>query len=185
VRGALLVSIVALAAFARAEERQSYRAESRVAYVERALEAVRAAPAHQLQRADEYMRAMMRNACASGIDRLRVECMVTASRRYCAEHNNDAARRIACGAYVDVLASRALAEEAAALFDGDDRTRDLRRAAAHLAIDFALSEGARAHGDASIATAIDRFCMDAASSTRTPAWQTCAATLIWTVAAHE
>src|SRR5438874_13364096 len=72
-----------IASVAAASPRQTHDAAARVAYIEGALAAVAATPPAALREAGEYARAMAHGGCATGMQRLKVECLMTAARKYC------------------------------------------------------------------------------------------------------
>lgn len=159
------------------------RAE-RTAALTAALAAVRAAPASALDRQSDYARTLGRGACASPVTRLRAECLMTASRRYC--------RDAQCAITMDVIVSNLLGE--AQLVPTEQRyqilsrekdyrralAREVRRQQGALALDFRLRMGA-ADGDETLAREIDDYCRRTADDTGL-AWQTCASSLVWFIA---
>ena len=182
------LAVVALVAAAAPAVAASHDAEARVAQLTAALAAVRDAPPAALQRAGDYLRALHRGGCSSGVARLQVECLMTAARRYC---KRGEAELHGCLVVLDVLASNVLAEEQ---WIGPERryelmranrdwrhalAAELRRAEGALAVDFHLREGDAAE-DAALARKIDHFCLVSSDDTNL-AWQTCAATLVWFV----
>lgn len=198
------LAIVALVAAATPAVAASHDAEARVAQLTAALAAVRDAPPAALQRAGDYLRALHRGGCSSGVARLQVECLMTAARRYC---KRGEAELHGCLVVLDVLASNVLAEEQ---WIGPERryelmranrdwrhalAAELRRAEGALAVDFHLREGDAADGEPpagnvqgaadqraanALARKIDHFCLVSSDETNL-AWQTCAATLVWFV----
>lgn len=190
-KGALAVAALAVVALVAAPPRAvaaTHDAEARVAQLTAALAAVRDAPPAALQRAGDYLRALHRGGCSSGVARLQVECLMTAARRYC---KRGEAELHGCLVVLDVLASNVLAEEQ---WIGPERryelmranrdwrhalAAELRRAEGALAVDFHLREGDAAD-NAALARKIDHFCLVSSDETNL-AWQTCAATLVWFV----
>jgi len=173
--------VVAAAGVAAAEE--THRAELRVAYLERALGALRATPPAALAQASEYVHVLGRSTCASGVERLKVECLMTASRLYCKKSGDDKQR---CQLDMDVIVSRLLGD--AALISTDKRyqmmtrtkdyrrelARESRRLAGALAVEFRLQMGDAAN-DAELARKLDQYCLDQNDMP----WQTCASSLLW------
>jgi hypothetical protein len=182
-----VAAIVLLAASAAAEPHGTHRADQRVAHIKVALESVRAASSDALDQANEYARVLVRGACASGVQRLKVECLMTAARRYCRNRGEAEARR--CQLYMDVIASNVLADEQ--LISPEKRYqimrayKDYRRELAHelrriqgaLAVDFRLRMGEAEDAD-SMAKNIDQYCLTTADETNL-AWQTCVSSLVW------
>jgi hypothetical protein len=163
----------------------SYRSDARVQHIRAALAAVRAASATQLQQQSEYARVLVHGACASGLGRLKVECLMTAARRYC----RASASREACALTMDIVLSNALADEQ--LIAPERRYQlmrahkdwrralaaELRRTQGELAVDFRLQAGAAA-ADARAAESIDRYCLTTSDRTGL-AVPTCVASLVW------
>ena len=185
---AVALAVVALVVAATPAVAASHDAEARVAELTAALAAVRDASPAALQRAGDYLRALHRGGCSSGVARLQVECLMTAARRYC---KRGEAELHGCLVVLDVLASNVLAEEQ---WIGPERryelmranrdwrhalAAELRRAQGALAVDFHLREGDTAD-NAALARKIDHFCLVSSDETNL-AWQTCAATLVWFV----
>jgi hypothetical protein len=178
---------VAAARVAAAEE--THRAELRVAYIERALGALRETPKAALAQASEYVHVLGRSSCASGVERLKVECLMTASRLYCKKGGDDKQR---CLIDMDVIVSRLLGD--AGLISTEKRyqimshtkdyrrelARESRRIAGALAADFRLRMG-EAGSDALLAKNIDGYCL-ATGDENAMAWQTCVSSLVWFIA---
>ncbi len=182
------LAVVALVAVATPSSAATHDPDARVAQLSSALAAVRAASPTALQRASDYLRALHRGGCSSGVARLQVECLLTAARRYC---KRGEAELHGCLAVLDVLASNVLAEEQ---WIGPERryeimrvhrdwrhelAAELRRIQGALAVDFHVREG-DASDDTQLARKIDHFCLTTSDETNL-AWQTCAATLVWFV----
>jgi len=188
-RGASLLLVLAVplvAARGQAEPRQTHGAVDRVAYIKIALQAVRETPPDTLAQENEYARALSRGACSSAVPRLKVECLMTASRRYCRRRGESEARR--CQAGMDVAVSNLLGD--AQLIAPDKRyqimmrkdyrrelAREIRRIQGALAVDFRLRKG-EAEDDDSLAKNIDQYCLATADDTNL-AWQTCVSSLVW------
>jgi len=157
-----------------------------VAYVERALAALRATPPAELQQATDYAHVLNRSSCASAVERLKVECLMTASRQYCKKRGSDAQR---CAADLDVVVSRMLGD--AQLISTEKRYqimtrykdyrrelgRESRRLAGALAVDFHLRMG-EAASDAELARKLDQYCLATGDENAMP-WQACASSLAW------
>jgi hypothetical protein len=181
------LTLLLIAQSASAAPHATHRADQRVAYIKAAIEALRATPKDALALEDDYAHAMSRSACASSIQRLKVECMSTAARRYCAQR--DDAQRRQCQASLDVVVSNVLGDNQ--LISSDKRyqlmrrfkdyrpelARELRRVQGALAFDFHLRMG-DTDDDLVNATNIDRYCLATADDTNL-AWQTCVSSLLW------
>src|SRR5262249_34493336 len=129
----------------------THRAEARISHLARALEAVRKSSPEALDHANEYARVLDQGACSSSIERLKVECLMTASRRYCGSKSREDAPR--CNLTMDVAVSNVLA--AHRLITDDKRyeimkrfkdprrelAREMRRIQGSLAVDFRLRMG--------------------------------------------
>jgi hypothetical protein len=151
------------------------------------LEAIGSAPPQALAKANDYTRALSRGACSSGVERLKVECLMTAARRYCRQKDEAETRR--CSIYMDVVISNVLGDpqliSVEKRYQIMKRDRDYRRALAietrriqgALALDFRLRMGA-ADDNAQVAANLDRFCLLTADETNL-AWQTCVSSLVW------
>jgi len=192
-RALLLLSIAAATAHAQPE--QTYRADLRVAYLKAALGAVRETPAETLDRAYEYARVLDRGACASAAVRLKVECLMTAARRYCKNKKAADARR--CPIYMDLAMSNVLADKQLITTDRRyeimRRYRDPRHELAHevrrvqgaLAVDFRLRMGKVGdEKDDALAKHIDQYCVLTADTTSL-AWQACASSLVWFITREQ
>ncbi|MGZ3442390.1 MAG: hypothetical protein ACXVDD_22875, partial [Polyangia bacterium] len=75
---ALLLGALLLAARAAAAD-ETHRAELRVAHIEAALGALRQTPPAALQQQNDYAHVLGRGACSSSVQRLKVECLMTAA----------------------------------------------------------------------------------------------------------
>jgi hypothetical protein len=176
-----------LASVAEASPRETHDAAARVAYIEGALGAVAATSPAALREAGEYARVMAHGACATGMQRLKVECLMTAARKYCDNRDATAARR--CNLTLDVIVSNVIADEQLITPERryqimrayKDYRRQLaaetRRIEGALAVDFRLRMG-EIDDDAHLAPAIDRFCLASADAT-SMAWPTCVSSLVW------
>jgi hypothetical protein len=179
----LLLALVVAPRVAAADAKHDV--PERVAYLERALAALRATPAAELAQANDYAHVLNRSSCASAVERLKVECLMTASRQYC-KKRSDAGR---CAADMDVVVSRMLGD--AQLISTEKRyqimtqskdyrrelARESRRLAGALAVDFRLRMG-DATSDAELARKLDQFCLDTGDDHAMP-WQACASSLLW------
>jgi len=182
---ALLVALIVVAAPAQADE--THRADQRQAQIARALAAVRQTPAATLEQQTNYAHVLARGACASSVERLQVECLMTAARRFCRGKAAGEAQR--CQDGMDVILSNLLGE--AQLFPLDKRyqimtrEKDYRRALAHelrriqgaLAVDLRLRMG-DGGDDARLAANIDGYCL-ATGDEHDLAWPTCVSSLVW------
>jgi len=181
-----IVVVAALFAATAAVADETHRADQREGQIARALAAVRQTPAAALEQQTTYAHVLARGACASSVERLAVECLMTAARRYC--HGKPDAQR--CSDGMDVIVSNLLGEEQ--LIPIDKRyqimthSKDYRRELAHelrriqgaLAVDLRLRMGDAAGDDARLAGNIDRYCL-ATGDEHDLAWPTCVSSLVW------
>jgi hypothetical protein len=184
---AAIVCALALAATGRAAAEPTYRAEARAAYIAGALAAISESSADALHQASDYARALARGGCASGSQRLKVECLMTAARRYCRGRTDVDARR--CPPMMDVIVSNVLADEQLITMTKRyeimrrfkdyrrELARELRRIQGALAVDFRLRMG-DAEDDPTMAKNIDAYCLATSDDTNL-AWQTCVSSLVW------
>jgi hypothetical protein len=183
-RAWLMALVVVAASNAVADE--THRADQRQPQIARALAAVRETPAATLEQQSNYAHVLGRGACASSVERLAVECLMTAARRFC--HGKPDAQR--CSDGMDVIVSNLLGEEQ--LIPIDKRyqimthSKDYRRELAHelrrtqgaLAFDLRLRMGDAAGDAARLAGNIDRYCL-ATGDEHDLAWPTCVSSLVW------
>ena len=181
--GAFLTSPVEGAA----EPPKPFGAESRVAHIAGALAAVAEASPSALKEGLDYARVLDRGACSAGARRLRVECMIVATGRYCRDRGAAEARR--CDLYMDVIVSNELADRR--LIPAETRyqivranvnyrpalERELRRIQGTLAVDFRLHAG-DADDAPTMAANIDRYCL-AGVDDATFSYQACVSSLVW------
>jgi hypothetical protein len=165
----------------------AYRADMRVAHIEKTLTAIAEAPPSLLQQGLDYARTLARGSCSAGAQRLRVECLMIAVQRYC--HDLGGAEAARCPRYMDIVVSNVLADER--LIPTDRRYQivqanrdyrpalaaELRRIQGSLAVDFRLSTG-DAQGTSALAANIDRYCLDTADDTKF-SYQMCVSSLVW------
>jgi hypothetical protein len=170
--------------------KDTHRADARIAYLGASLDALKKTPADQREHAHEYARVLEQGACASSVERLKVDCMMTASRRYCRRKGLSDLER--CHATMDVVVSNVLASKR--LINADKRyeimkrfrdprkelAREMRRIQGALAVDFRFRMG-NTEDDATTARAIDTYCLATADETNI-AWQSCASSLVWFLA---
>jgi hypothetical protein len=190
-RAGLFAIVVAVAAHAAgsAAADETHRAEPRVAHIARALAAVRATAPPTLEEERAYAHVLARGACASSVERLQVECLMTATRRFC--HGKTAAVGERCLDAMDIIVSNLLGEPQ--LIPLDKRYQimthakefrrelgnELRRRQGALAVDLRLRMGdADADDDAHLAADIDRYCL-ATGDEHDLAWPTCVSSLVW------
>jgi hypothetical protein len=169
------------------EPPQTYRPPARVAHIQEALTALHEAPPASIQQGVDYARTLSQGACSAGVERLRIECMMVATRRYC--HDRGAADAQRCPAYMDVVVSNVLADER--LIPPDKRyqivrenadyrpalARELRRIQGTLAVDFRLRTG-ETRDDGALAAKIDGYCLASADETQL-SYQACVSSLVW------
>jgi hypothetical protein len=173
--------------------RATHGTDQRIAHIEAALLCVRETPAESRGHAYEYARVLEQGTCASAVERLKVDCLITAARRYC--RRRPAAEIQRCAMVMDVVVSNVLAGQrlipAEKRYEIMRRSRDykreiaeeLRRLQGGLAVDFRLRNPESA-SDAALASSIDRFCSETADDTNL-AWQACASSLVWFIATSE
>jgi hypothetical protein len=168
---------------------RTHDAEQRIAYIESAIEAVRKTPQEARDHAYEYARVLDQGACSSAVERLKVDCMITATNRYC--RKKPAAETEACKRVMDVVVSNVLASQR--LIPWEMRYEIMRRAKDYkkeiaeqmrriegaFAVDFRLRT--KIDDDAHLADSIDRYCLLTADDSNL-AWQACASSLIWFIA---
>lgn len=171
---------------------ETHGAAQRVAYLEEALAALRATPADALAQATNYAQVMSRSSCASEVERLKLECLMTASRQYCKKRGGETHR---CAVDLDVIVAKLLGD--AQLIPNEKRyqlmttAKDYRRALAEesrrlagaLAVDFRLRAGPTT-SDGELARAVNRYCLVASDDNAMP-WQACAASLLWFIASES
>jgi hypothetical protein len=183
--------LVVLAAAPAAPVVQTYAPAARVAHLEQVIGAVKRTPGEVLAQAYQYVAVYERGACSSSSERLRVECMMTAARRFCQKRPK--AELNDCGLYLDMVVSNLLAEKR--LVPTERRYeimrrshdwrrevgRELKRMQGELAVDFHLRMG-EASDPHALATDVDTFCLQTPDETGL-SWQICASSLLWFVVA--
>jgi hypothetical protein len=166
----------------------AYAPKLRVEHLTDALSALQKTPVGVLVQAYQYAAVYERGTCNASSERLRVECMMTAARRFCEKRPR--AESVACAAYMDVVLSNLLAEQR--LVPAEKRyeimkrthdwrrevTREVRRLQGELAVDFRLRVVDVGSG-ADLAQQIDTYCVQTPGEL---SWQTCAASLLWFIA---
>jgi hypothetical protein len=181
----LWLAIALLVGPLRALATETHDVGRRIAHVRAALEALAQTRPDALAQASEYARALSRGACSSGTERLKVECLMTAAKRYCRDHG-DAGR---CPLYMDIVLAKVLADEQ--LIPSERRyqimrnhkdyrhalAEELRRLRGALAVDFRLRTG-EADDDTTLARNIDHYCLSTSDETRL-AVPTCVSSLVW------
>jgi hypothetical protein len=159
-------------------------ADLRIAYLQLVLGAIAGSPAAERDRAVEYIRVLDRGQCAASSERMESECLMAATRRWCASRDPK------CTALADATISNLLAEKQ--LVPSERRSeitkgvtdarkavdREILRVAGTLAVDFRLRTGDPIADDAELARRIDRYCLEAGDNSGLP-WQACASTLAW------
>jgi hypothetical protein len=183
-----LVIVCALVTAAAANE--THGSAERRAYLQRALSALRAQSPEALAQATSYVQVMSRSSCASEVERLKVECLMTASRQYCKKRGGSE-----CSAVMDVIVARQLGD--AQLIPTEKRyqimthakdyrrelERESRQLAGALAVDFRLRAG-EASSDAQLAEKLDQYCLAAGDDNEMP-WQACVSSLVWFIATER
>jgi hypothetical protein len=177
-----LLVLVALLLAAPAWAGGEYARPRRVAYLDRALAALRSLGAGGRRSLEEEVHAGARRRCRADRQTPSITCLIEVAGATCGAR--PVAARASCHLAADVIVTNLLAEEemvdegtrARLVGQGDYRGR-LRAALAArhrtLAADLVLAQPAGALPDR-----IDRFCTDAGEL----AWQRCAAALLWYLA---
>ncbi len=161
----------------------------RVAYLSRAVDAVRHLGSDGRGALADAMQTGARRRCRSDRGEPSIGCLIDLARTHC--ESQPPTSRAACHLAADVAVTNLLSESE--LVDEATRVRfvnrggdyraamraELRVRYAALAADFALAEPGAA-GD--LPARIDRFC---ARPDRELAWQRCAAALVWYIGAHD
>src|SRR5689334_13960346 len=129
-----------------AKPQAAYAPELRQAHMVEVLGALKHTPPDVLVQAYQYVAVYERGACSSSSERLRVECLLTAAKRFCQKRPHTEAAD--CALYSDTVVSSLLAEKreipVEKRYDIMKRTRDwrhemareLRRNQGALAVDF-------------------------------------------------
>jgi hypothetical protein len=176
-------AMLAFAPVGAGEPARTYAERARVTYIANALAALAESPPDATREIAQYARSLARGACSSGAQRLRVECLVVASQRFCRDKAQPEARR--CALVIDIVTSNVLADERlvppatryAIMRDNKDYRRalahELRRAQGALVVDYRLHAD-RPEDPASI----DRHCLAAADATSLP-YPMCVSSLVW------
>jgi hypothetical protein len=184
-----VAGLLAVSPGGAAEPPRPFGAESRVAHIAAALEAVGAAKPEALKEGVDYARVLERGACSAGEERLRVECLLVAVQRYCHDRGDLAA---SCALYMDVVVSNVLADRR--LIPPEKRyqivranqdyrpalAREMLRIQGTLAVDFRLRTGDTDDGP-KLAANIDRYCLGGAGDRALP-YPTCVSSLVWFIA---
>jgi hypothetical protein len=184
-RAAALILVVA--AVAHAAPLETHGVAERVAHIRATLAALREARPEALEQAAEYARVLERSTCASGVERLKVECLMTAARRYCQKRGGAEAAQ--CPVYMDVILGNVLAD--AQLIAPEQRyqimrthkdyrhalARELRRLKGTLAVDFRLRTS-DADDDETLARNIDHYCATTSDETNLSV-PICVSSLVW------
>jgi hypothetical protein len=182
-----LAAVCLLAASGHAVE--THGAAERVAWIERALAALRATPPEALAEATRYAQVMSRSSCASETERLAIECLMTAMRQYCRKKGDS------CTLVFDVILARLLGDAQRIPVEKRyqimtrkrdyhrELERESRQLAGALAVDFRLRTGP-ARSDAQLARNLDQYCLTASDDNEMP-WQACVSSLVWFIAGGE
>lgn len=185
-RAVLAVAAVGIVLGSGALASEVYDQEARVAYLVRALAAVRASPSAELEALQDALDRAQRLSCLSSSHDLNVRCLARAGVRGC----RDAAEPDRCLVVADVAVTHKLSEDGFVgvaqryeLMRTEKRYREAFRAVlhqerAHLATELLLAGPSCGDDDHCLARAIDAHC--ARQSARS--WQHCAAALTWFIA---
>jgi len=183
------VGLALLLALGGAAAAHTYARPGRVAYLARALEAVRQLGVQGRGELAGALQTGARRRCGADRGEPSITCLVDLARAHC--EAQPSVRRSACHVAADVVVANLLSESE--LVDEATRVRfvnqggDFRaamRAAllveyAALAAEFGLAQPG---GDVDLPSRIDRFC---ARPEGTLAWQRCAAALVWYIGADD
>jgi hypothetical protein len=185
---ALLLTTALLVASPAAPADETHRADQRVAHISSALSALRQTPPEALQQQTDYAHLLARGACSSSVPRLKVECLMTASRRYCRKNTGPDTQR--CALDMDVIVSNLLGDVELVSIDKRyqimthykdyrrELARELRRLQGALAVDFRMRSAATTDDDTELARKIDHYCLATTDENNLP-WQTCVSSLVW------
>lgn len=170
---------------------QTYAPQARQQHLEKVIGAVKRSGRDVLSQAYQYVAVYERGSCASSSERLRVECMMTAAKRFC--QKRPATEAADCGLYLDMVVSNLLAEKRLVPTERRyeimrrsrewrrDVGRELDRIQGELAVDFHLRHG-DPKTDAQLARDVDAYCLKTPDATGM-SWQVCASSLLWFVVA--
>lgn len=186
-RRVLVLAVVAMLAGPARAEAPGYGREQRVAYLERALGAVRAMAPAEVIALEDALQAGARNQCKASYGLPPVNCLLQVANTYC--EARPSAERSGCHLVADVALTNQLGETEWV----DERTRiklmnasggfrvamraELRTRYAALAAEMTLTASG-----ASPADRIDGLC---AGTRRTLTWQRCAAAITWYIGTHR
>ncbi len=183
------VGLALLLALGGAAAADTYARPSRVAYLARALEAVRRLGVEGRSDLAGALQTGARRRCRADRGEPSIACLIDLARAHCEAQPH--ARRAACHLAADVVVANLLSESE--LVDEATRVRfvnqggDFRAAMraellvqyAALAAEFGLAEPG---ADIDLPARIDSFC---ARPERALAWQRCAAALVWYIGAPD
>jgi hypothetical protein len=164
----------------------AYEPKARAEYLDAALSAVKSTDPKTLDKARSTVASFSGSTCASQFLRLRLDCLVEASERWCrARPKSETA---ACPKVMDLAVDDFLAEEELVPRDRrleimrapDYRKKmdaEVRSVEGEIAADFQLRT-AHDGGDPALAARIDRYCLARADASEL-SWQSCAGALVW------
>lgn len=174
----------------------TYDEDARQSYVAESLEGLAAIVPEKRADISRYVDATAQTRCRSEIYRLRIQCLLLATRRNCRGFKKGEARK-QCELASDIIVTNKLSEDAflsvqtryEAMKQSNFRlalTRELRRRYASLTAEMALSgRGRNCGGDrACLAEAIDGYCEENSDASDL-SWHRCAAAIVWFMSTKE
>lgn len=186
-----LLCLLAFQSFADIE--QPYLQQGRVDYISGAIDAFENTKLQRIHNTENYIYAIDRNSCQSGLTNLRMQCMLNYAQENCRSLTNNKAK-VACRYYSDIIVVNKLSEPY--FLDKNERYRIAKNAKSNevheamaarlqqkyagIATRFALYD----HPDCTDddlecrARAIDTFCL-AYTNSESLSWQYCVAALVW------
>ena len=174
------------------EAAQPYLQESRVAYIEKALKAFQETKLQNIINTYRYINVVERNNCRSTLSDLKVECLLSFSRKNCSTYGTQKLRDN-CELYSDIIIVNKLSESVfikrseryrVSRNSKDDfrtaLTNRLQQKYGKLATDFFLSAGSECGNEdmKCLAKGLDQFCLDYTNS-NSLSWQYCTSASLW------
>ncbi len=174
----------------------NYDADRREAYIESALASLYGVKVTTLWNSYKYLTTVERNECHSGIDRLKVTCLIEAAKRGCS-HLSGAAKS-SCLLYSDVILINKLGEDkmisprerySIMMEAGDYRGRFIQEITylyATLATEYGLSKENQCEVNdlRCFGRSINQFCVSYGSRNDL-SWQYCVGGLLWFIVTHR
>lgn len=171
---------------------QPYLEESRVAYIEKVLQAFRQAKLQHIINTYSYISVVERNNCRSTLSDLKVECLLSFAKKNCSAVAS-AKLRDNCELYSDIIIVNKLSENAfinrseryrVARNSSDDfrtaLTNRLQQKYGKLVTNFSLTHWSECEKDdlKCLAAGLDQFCLDYTNS-KSLSWQYCMSASLW------